>query len=31
MNVNPPLLEVKRLEVSINENKILKSLNLTIG
>lgn len=31
MNVNPPLLEVKRLEVSINENKILKSLNLTIN
>ena len=31
MNLNSPLLEVKDLEVSINENKILKSLNLKIN
>jgi Fe-S cluster assembly ATP-binding protein len=31
MNLNPPLLEVKNLHVSINENEILKSLNLTIN
>ena len=30
MNLNSPLLEVKDLRVSINENEILKSLNLTI-
>ena len=30
MNINSPLLEVKGLEVSINENEILKGLNLTI-
>ena len=29
--MNSPLLEVKELEVSINENKILKSLDLTIN
>ena len=31
MNTNSPLLEVKGLEVSINENEILKGLNLTIN
>ena len=31
MNTNSPLLEVKGLEVSINENKILKGLDLTIN
>ena len=31
MNVNSPLLEVKDLHVSINENAILKNLNLTIN
>jgi Fe-S cluster assembly ATP-binding protein len=31
MNVNSPLLEVKDLHVSINENEILKNLNLTIN
>jgi len=30
MTLNPPLLEIKNLEVSINENAILKKLNLTI-
>ena len=30
MNNNSPLLEVKNLQVSINENKILKNLNLTV-
>ena len=30
MNLNLPLLEVKDLHVSINDNKILKNLNLTI-
>lgn len=30
MTVNSPLLEVKGLEVSINENEILKGLDLTI-
>ena len=29
--MNSPLLEVKGLEVSINENKILKDLNLTVN
>lgn len=29
--MNSPLLEVKELEVSINENKILKSLDLTVN
>jgi Fe-S cluster assembly ATP-binding protein len=31
MSVNSPLLEVKDLHVSINENAILKNLNLTIN
>jgi Fe-S cluster assembly ATP-binding protein len=31
MNLNSPLLEVKDLEVSINENEILKGLDLTIN
>ena len=31
MNVNPPMLEIKNLEVSINESQILKDLNLTIN
>ena len=31
MNTNSPLLEVKGLEVSINENEILKGLDLTIN
>ena len=31
MNSNLPLLEVKNLHVSINENKILKDFNLTIN
>jgi Fe-S cluster assembly ATP-binding protein len=31
MNLNSPLLEVKGLEVSINENEILKGLNLTVN
>ena len=31
MKVNSPLLEVKDLHVSINENAILKNLNLTIN
>ena len=31
MNLNSPLLEVKNLQVSINENQILKNLNLKIG
>jgi Fe-S cluster assembly ATP-binding protein len=31
MNSNPPLLEIKDLQVSINENAILKKLNLTIN
>jgi Fe-S cluster assembly ATP-binding protein len=31
MNLNSPLLEVKDLRVSINENEILKSLNLKIN
>jgi Fe-S cluster assembly ATP-binding protein len=31
MNFNSPLLEVKDLKVSINENEILKSLNLKIN
>jgi Fe-S cluster assembly ATP-binding protein len=30
MNLNSPLLEVKDLQVSINENQILKNLNLKI-
>ena len=30
MNTNSPLLEVKGLEVSINENEILKGLDLTV-
>jgi Fe-S cluster assembly ATPase SufC len=30
MNLNSPLLEIKDLQVSINENEILKNLNLTI-
>jgi Fe-S cluster assembly ATP-binding protein len=31
MTLNSPLLEVKDLHVSINENKILKNLNLKIN
>ena len=31
MNSNSPLLQVKGLEVSINENEILKGLNLTVN
>jgi Fe-S cluster assembly ATP-binding protein len=31
MNINNPLLEIKNLQVSINENKILKSLNLIVN
>jgi Fe-S cluster assembly ATP-binding protein len=31
MNLNSPLLEIKDLQVSINENEILKNLNLTIN
>ena len=31
MNLNSPLLEIKDLEVSINNNEILKKLNLTIN
>ncbi len=30
MNFNSPMLEIKDLQVSINENEILKTLNLTI-
>ena len=30
MTLNSPLLEIKDLEVSINENEILKKLNLTV-
>ena len=30
MNLNSPLLEIKDLEVSINQNIILKNLNLTV-
>lgn len=31
MTLNSPLLEIKELQVSINENEILKNLNLTIN
>jgi Fe-S cluster assembly ATP-binding protein len=31
MTLNSPLLEIKDLQVSINENEILKSLNLTVN
>jgi Fe-S cluster assembly ATP-binding protein len=31
MNLNSPLLEIKNLRVSINENEILKNLNLKIN
>jgi Fe-S cluster assembly ATP-binding protein len=31
MTLNSPLLEIKDLQVSINENKILKKLNLTVN
>jgi len=31
MNLNSPILEVKDLQVSINENQILKNLNLKIN
>jgi len=31
MNLNSPLLEIKNLQVSINDNEILKKLNLTIN
>ena len=30
MNINPPILEIKNLKVCINENEILKDLNLKI-
>jgi Fe-S cluster assembly ATPase SufC len=30
MTFNSPMLEIKDLQVSINENEILKTLNLTI-
>jgi Fe-S cluster assembly ATP-binding protein len=31
MNKNSPLLEIKDLQVSINDNQILKNLNLIIN
>jgi len=31
MNLSSPLLEIKNLEVSINDNQILKNLNLTVN
>jgi Fe-S cluster assembly ATP-binding protein len=31
MNLNSPILEIKNLQVSINENEILKNLNLKIN
>jgi Fe-S cluster assembly ATP-binding protein len=31
MNLNSPLLEIKDLQVSINDNEILKNLNLTVN
>jgi Fe-S cluster assembly ATP-binding protein len=31
MNLNSPLLEIKDLQVSINDNEILKKLNLTVN
>jgi Fe-S cluster assembly ATP-binding protein len=31
MILNPPILEIKDLQVSINDNKILKKLNLTVN
>ena len=31
MNLNSPILEIQDLKVSINENEILKSLNLKVG
>jgi Fe-S cluster assembly ATP-binding protein len=31
MNLNSPLLEIKDLHVSINDNEILKDLNLKIN
>ena len=31
MTLNPPLLEIKDLQVSINNNEILKKLNLTVN
>jgi len=31
MTLNSPLLEIKDLQVSINDNEILKKLNLTVG
>ena len=31
MNLNSPMLKVKNLQVSINENQILKNLNLTVN
>ena len=31
MNLNSPLLEIQELQVSINDNEILKNLNLTIN
>jgi Fe-S cluster assembly ATP-binding protein len=31
MNINVPILEIKDLQVSINDNEILKKLNLTVN
>jgi Fe-S cluster assembly ATP-binding protein len=31
MNLNSPILEIKDLQVSINENEILKNLNLKLN
>ena len=31
MNLNSPLLEIKDLQVSINDNQILKNLNLKVN
>jgi len=31
MTLNSPLLEIKDLQVSINDNEILKKLNLTVN
>lgn len=31
MNLNSPILEIKDLQVSINDNEILKNLNLTVN
>jgi Fe-S cluster assembly ATP-binding protein len=31
MNLNSPILEIKDLQVSINDNEILKNLNLKVN